>query len=187
MAKFFVERFLPSAILLTMTIAYLTVFFFGGSTPAALTTAMWFGGIVSVAFLTQMIEWGGRNRMANPIALWAMLLTSAAPLGSVIFAYTVPRSPLVFVSVFAIVFTVVVGAATAYLLERAIIGSQYKVWYIEYGYLPVAVLIAASEEVGAHHITAGLMLGLFWFLHFFFKQIPVLLESIGVLPEREGG
>lgn len=187
MTKFFVERFLPSVVLLVLTATYLTVVFFGGSTSAALTTAMWFGGIASVMFCSKMTEWGARNRMANPVALWATALTSSAPLGPIIFLHVVPRSSLVFVSVFAIAFTVFAAAATAYLLERAIIGGQYKTWYIEYGYLPVGALIAASEEVGGHHLTSGLILGFFWFLHFFYKQIPTLLESVGVLPAREGG
>ncbi|MDO8514531.1 MAG: hypothetical protein Q7S50_03245 [bacterium] len=178
---FFLNRFWPTVVLVLMTTTYLTGVKYGMSTSNALAAAAWTGFVTFLLVVGVINESGGRHRMDNPIALWVTSFMAFAPVGPA--AY----SGNVYLSVLIVIATVLMAGAIVYLLERAIIGGRKGLWSLEYGLVPLGVVFAAGLEVSGKHEWAGALLAVCWFLHFFFKQIPQLLASVGIMPLRSGG
>lgn len=159
-----------------MTVTYIICIKNGVSTSNALTAAAYAGFFLLAVAAGTMVEYGGRNRMVNPIALWTTFFMAMAPVGPAVFVEVRdgPLSMLVVIGVF------VAASAIAYLIERSIVGGRCGTWYIEYGLAPFAVIWAASLENSGQRVSAIATLTFYWFGHFFYKQIPRLLASMGV-------
>jgi len=181
---FFLSRFWPTVVLIFMTTVYVSGVRYDMSPPNALTAASGVGIAALVLVIGIMSETGGRNRMDNPIALWTTFYMALAP---VAFAVYAQQSPYRFLSVIVAIAFFVTAVASAYLLERFIMGGQRGWWFIEYGFAPLALGWASAGEVGGHHVMAGVTLGFYWFLHFFYKQLPQIAESLGVKPYISSG
>ena len=181
-SPFFLSRFWPTIVLLFMGTTYVACVHNGVSTPYALTAAAYAGLASLVLAVGVMIESSGRNRMANPIALWTTFFMAMAPVGPAVFVtpHDGPHSMLIVIGMF------VAAVAVAYLLERFIIAGRHGWWYVEYGLLPFGIAWVAGLEMAGHHVTAIITFGFYWFVHFFYKQLPQLLESAGIKWVREG-